>query len=197
MWALGCILAELLGMQAKSVKHYQDRVPLFPGKSCYPLSGDGIEDESGNSKEKEGLRLDQLSVIFDVIGSPTEADIKTLPEDSIQTYLRNLETKDPKDLRNVYPGADPNALSLLKEMLLFNPAQRITVQQSLSHPFFADIRNLKVEVLAQGMHPMSAEVENIGESSENLLENVLTEINFFAEKRKEKLKQMDNSVAGR
>lgn len=71
VWSLGCIFAELLSMQEVSVPSYQDRVPLFPGGSCYPLSGD-----TGTTGSDE--RLDQLSVIFSVIGMPSEEDLKSV-----------------------------------------------------------------------------------------------------------------------
>lgn len=38
IWAVGCIFAELLGMMKESAATYLDRKPLFPGKSCFPLS---------------------------------------------------------------------------------------------------------------------------------------------------------------
>ncbi len=65
------MVAELLSMQEGSVPTYQDRVPLFPGGSCYPLSGD-----TGASSSDE--RLDQLSVIFSVIGMPSEEDLMSI-----------------------------------------------------------------------------------------------------------------------
>ena len=40
MWSVGCIFAELLGMMKESAPTYLDRKPLFPGKSCFPLSPD-------------------------------------------------------------------------------------------------------------------------------------------------------------
>jgi len=40
MWSVGCIFAELLGMMKASAPTYLDRKPLFPGKSCFPLSPD-------------------------------------------------------------------------------------------------------------------------------------------------------------
>jgi len=40
MWSVGCIFAELLGMMKQSAPTYLDRKPLFPGKSCFPLSPD-------------------------------------------------------------------------------------------------------------------------------------------------------------
>lgn len=40
MWSVGCVFAELLGMMKESAATYLDRQPLFPGKSCFPLSPD-------------------------------------------------------------------------------------------------------------------------------------------------------------
>jgi mitogen-activated protein kinase 1/3 len=39
-WAIGCIFAELLGMMKENAPTFMDRKPLFPGKSCFPLSPD-------------------------------------------------------------------------------------------------------------------------------------------------------------
>ncbi len=38
MWSVGCIFAELLSMIKANAPTYLDRSPLFPGKSCFPLS---------------------------------------------------------------------------------------------------------------------------------------------------------------
>lgn len=38
IWAVGCIFAELLGMMKEHSPTFMDRKPLFPGKSCFPLS---------------------------------------------------------------------------------------------------------------------------------------------------------------
>ena len=38
IWAVGCIFAELLGMMRENAPTFMDRTPLFPGKSCFPLS---------------------------------------------------------------------------------------------------------------------------------------------------------------
>lgn len=40
VWSIGCIFAELLGMMKESAETFVDRKPLFPGKSCFPLSPD-------------------------------------------------------------------------------------------------------------------------------------------------------------
>ena len=74
IWSLGCIFAELLSMQEESVPTYQDRQPLFPGGSCYPLSQDPHSSNVSGSDE----RVDQLSVIFSVIGMPSDEDLKSV-----------------------------------------------------------------------------------------------------------------------
>lgn len=38
MWGAGCVFGELLQMTAENIPNYRDRKPLFPGKSCFPLS---------------------------------------------------------------------------------------------------------------------------------------------------------------
>lgn len=138
IWSLGCILAELLSMQEGSVPGYQDRTPLFPGGTCYPLSGEtGVADE----------RLDQLSVIFGVIGTPSKEDISAIGK--AHEYLQTLGTKPSKKLSELYPAADASALDLLSKMLRFNPHKRCTADEALEHDFFSDVRRKEMERTAR------------------------------------------------
>lgn len=57
-------------MQKDSFPTSQERNALFPGKSCFPLSAEKPSSYSD--------ALDQLNVIFDVIGTPSREDIKDL-----------------------------------------------------------------------------------------------------------------------
>lgn len=98
IWSLGCIFGELLSMQEGSVPTYQDRVPLFPGGSCYPLSGDHL-----SSKTDE--RLDQLSVIFSVIGMPSEEDLKSVGKVS-PSLLGRAQQDLPPSLTLVWDGTN-------------------------------------------------------------------------------------------
>lgn len=183
VWSAGCIFAELLGMQAENVKNYRDRVALFPGKSCYPLSDDHMDNEDKTSMfiEHNKDQVDQLSVIFDVIGSPSDKDIEEIESPNIRNFLRKVEKQDPVDFKEMYPGADPNAIDLLRLMLQFSPRNRVTVEQTLNHPFFQDVRNVSVETVA--IMPMSVDIETHGESPENLKSNVLAELECYSMRR--------------
>ena len=65
IWSLGCIFGELLTMMKENASTFVERRPLFPGKSCFPLSPGGDNPLKGMSESK---KTDQLGVIFDVIG---------------------------------------------------------------------------------------------------------------------------------
>ena len=136
IWSIGCIFAELLSMQEGNVPGYQDRKPLFPGGTCYPLSGEG-------DSIKADERLDQLSVIFSVIGSPSPEDIEAIGKAG--EYINALPKTNGKPYEVLYPAADPNALDLLKKMLQFNPARRVTAEEALEHEFFRGTRREELE----------------------------------------------------
>ena len=180
VWSAGCIFAELLGMQKENVQNYRDRVALFPGKSCYPLSDDHMDNEDKTSMfiEHNKDQVDQLSVIFDVIGSPSDPDIEEIESPNIKNFLRKVEKQNPVDFKDMYPGADAKAIDLLRLMLQFSPRNRVTVEQALGHPFFQDVRNLNVETVA--VMPMSVDIETLGESPENLKSNVLAELQCYS-----------------
>jgi mitogen-activated protein kinase 1/3 len=134
IWSLGCILAELFSMQEGSVPSYQDRTPLFPGGTCYPLSGEtGVTDE----------RLDQLSVIFGVIGTPSPEDVAAIGK--ANEYIKTLGKIKPKKLEDLFPSADPVALDLLQKMLKFNPKRRCTAEEALEHDFLKGVRRKEME----------------------------------------------------
>ncbi|ETV68562.1 CMGC/MAPK protein kinase, variant 2 [Aphanomyces astaci] len=91
MWSIGCIFGELLNMQAENCQHYLNRKPLFPGRSCTTLSP---TDTVTYKKE-----MDQLFVIFNVIGTPAEEDIAHMTK--FAPLLRQIPKKPPVNLHDV------------------------------------------------------------------------------------------------
>jgi mitogen-activated protein kinase 1/3 len=141
IWSVGCILAELLSMQDGNVPSYQDRKPIFPGGFCFPLSGEG-------DKIKKDDRMDQLNVIFKVIGTPPQEDIDAVGKAT--DYVKSLGKLEGVPFQKLFPVADPAALDLLRLMLQFNPAKRCTAEEALNHDFFKAIRRQEFEKVAEG-----------------------------------------------
>lgn len=117
---------------------FLDRKPLFPGRSCFPLSPGDDNPLSGMSESK---KTDQLGVIFNVIGtSEVETDCQFVSDPQAMDYLRSFEKREGIDLQEKYPGCPEEGIELLKRMIRFNPFNRITVYEALRHPFFDSIR---------------------------------------------------------
>ncbi|KAJ2779288.1 Cyclin-dependent kinase catalytic subunit [Coemansia javaensis] len=93
------------------------RRPLFPGDS----------------------EIDEIFKIFRIMGTPTEEiwpDLVTLPD-----YKPTFPKWQPKSLSALLPGLDADGIDLLKRMLAYDPARRISAKQALAHPYFNDIKS--------------------------------------------------------
>lgn len=175
VWSVGCIFAELLGMMKESAPTYLDRKPLFPGKSCFPLSPDRAAQE-----EKHGFPVsknDQLSVIFDVIGTPSEDDISFVTDGKAQEYLQTFRYTARGDLTGIYPGAGPEAIDLLNKILVFNPYFRLSIAECLDHEFFKKFRKPEKEL--DSTENIAFDWENEELDKDRLRELFLEEIDFF------------------
>lgn len=138
MWAVGCILAELLQMLTENCRNPHDRKPLFPGTSCFPLSA---KDPFAYND-----RLDQLNVIFEVIGTPSKIEIGALKNVKAQKYLLSIPKRSPQDWKKKFPGCSAHALDILRGLLQFDSRKRITVDHALAHPFLRNVRDQEAEV---------------------------------------------------
>jgi mitogen-activated protein kinase 1/3 len=135
VWAVGCIFAELLGMMKENAPTFMDRQPLFPGKSCFPLS-----PAKNPTEQRQGFPFsnqDQLAVIFAVVGTPSESDKSFVTDQKALEYLETFMHQPKTELATKYPGSSPEALDFLNRVLVFNPYFRINLEQCLEHPLFA------------------------------------------------------------
>ena len=138
VWSVGCVVAELLGMMKENAATYLDRKPLFPGKSCFPLSPDKHPQEKRNGFPFSSN--DQLNVIFDVLGTPNESDMSFVTDAKAIDYLGSFSKRDRKDLKEIYPAAGEDALDFLNKILTLNPYFRISVDELIQHPFMDKVR---------------------------------------------------------
>ena len=143
VWSVGCIFGELMMMIKEIAKTFMDRTPLFPGKSCFPLSPPGSKKVKVNEYGFPNEKADQLNIIFDVIGSPDEESMGFVSDPNAVLYLKSLSQKKKNKInfKNKFPGSSDESLDLLQKMLLFDPKKRITVQECLEHPFFKSVRD--------------------------------------------------------
>lgn len=77
--------------------------------------------------------MDQLTKIFHALGTPTESDWPGMT--SLPDYIQFKQF--PKvPLRQYFTAAGTDALSLLEQMLVFDPNRRWTTEECLGHSYF-------------------------------------------------------------
>ena len=180
VWSVGCIFAELLTMIKGNVSNFKERQPLFPGTSCFPLSP-GHKDTKQKVTISEG---DQLGVIFEIIGTPEEKDTKFIKNPTAIKYLKIFKPRSHIDLKAKFPATRDDALDLLNKMLIFNPSERITVDDCLEHPLFAGVRRKSSEKTMSNIIELPFENEkDLGE--DKLKELFIKEINYYKKLRDE------------
>lgn len=77
----------------------------------------------------------QIDLILNVIGSPTPADLFEISSTRSREYLKSLPFKRRQKFKEMFPMANPLALSLMERCLAFSPKNRITVEQALEHEY--------------------------------------------------------------
>ena len=78
-------------------------------------------------------------MIFNLLGTPSKEDVSFLADEKYLNYLAKFPSRPPTDLREKFPASAPEGLDILSKMLNFNPNERQTVDELLSHPYFNDI----------------------------------------------------------
>ena len=141
MWGIGCIVGELFAMLKQNSATFLDRKPLFPGKSCFPLSPD-----QNPNKILNGFPIasgDQLSMIFSLLGTPSDADKSFVTDQKALEYLDTFKFIPRADFAMKFPGCSAEAVDFLNKMLVFNPHFRMTLEDAIKHPFLDNVRTEK------------------------------------------------------
>eukprot|EP00419_Tripos_fusus_P059012 CAMPEP_0172929850 /NCGR_PEP_ID=MMETSP1075-20121228/218693_1 /TAXON_ID=2916 /ORGANISM="Ceratium fusus, Strain PA161109" /LENGTH=439 /DNA_ID=CAMNT_0013791155 /DNA_START=1 /DNA_END=1321 /DNA_ORIENTATION=- len=155
VWSVGCIFAELLGMLEGT--KIQDRGPLFPGSSCFPLSPD--HKHKTDYKYHTRGKHDQLNMIFNLLGTPTDKHVAQFERDDAKRYIRCFAERAGEGFASKFPHVDSATLELLEMTLRFCPQERATVASVLDHPIFSEIRDEGRETKASSFVSLSFEKE--------------------------------------
>ncbi|KAF7343430.1 Pkinase-domain-containing protein [Mycena venus] len=85
---------------------------------------------------------DQLMHIMKILGTPSHQQLAKMLKDSPEIVLNREFPQLPKiNLAQVLPKASPAALDLLERLLKFDPSERISAADALSHPYFTETTN--------------------------------------------------------
>ncbi|XP_061424827.1 extracellular signal-regulated kinase 2-like isoform X3 [Lethenteron reissneri] len=89
--------------------------------------------------------LNQIERIMSVIPPPSKEDVLAIKSEYGGSVLEKMG-RQRQSLESLLPNAPPNALDLLKRLLVFNPEKRLTAEEALSHPYVAQFHNPQTEL---------------------------------------------------
>jgi serine/threonine protein kinase len=86
--------------------------------------------------------IDQLFKIFRVLGTPTEDSFPGVS--NFPDYKPTFPKWRSQALARLVPSLDENGLDLLRQMVCYDPAKRISSKAAMTHPYFDDLDKLSL-----------------------------------------------------
>ena len=93
-----------------------------------------------------------MNLIFKVVGSPSYATVMSMCSSNAaaQRFLNGVTKTVGVNFWELFPGADPGALDLLRTLLAFDPKERASAADALRHPYFAGLHDAEDEPVFHG-----------------------------------------------
>ncbi|XP_047460168.1 mitogen-activated protein kinase 15 isoform X2 [Mugil cephalus] len=86
--------------------------------------------------------INQIEKIMSAIPHPTPEDILAIKSEYGSSVIQRMLLKPQVPLEDLLqPSVPPDALDLLRGLLVFNPDKRLTAEQALKHPYVARFHN--------------------------------------------------------
>jgi len=105
--------------------------------------------------------VDQLSKIFEIMGTPRGDDLKCIQSERPREYVLKLPFKAKQPLEKMFPDADQLVLDLLDKLLCFDPSKRLTASESLAHPYFGEYHDPDDEPVCDEPFKFKVELDNL------------------------------------
>jgi len=127
--------------------------PLFPGRDYH----------------------DQLSIILDILGTPSIDDFYAITSQRSREYIRALPFRKKKNFQTLFPNASPLAIDFLEKCLTFSPKRRIEVGEALQHPYLAPYHDPQDEPTADPIDPSFFDFDNGEHTRKEALKELIYE----------------------
>ncbi|CAM9221533.1 unnamed protein product, partial [Ectocarpus fasciculatus] len=83
--------------------------------------------------------IDQLSRIFDVIGSPNALEVAHIENQEALKFLDSQKKKKKVQFHKLFAGVPTPAIALIDGMLQFDPSNRRVINEILLSPYFTNV----------------------------------------------------------
>ena len=74
-------------------------------------------------------------MIATLLGTPSQEFITAIEDEKARSFMENIPRKTGVNFETHFKDANPQAIDLLRKMLVIDPEKRITVEEALKHPY--------------------------------------------------------------
>ncbi|KIR62502.1 CMGC/MAPK protein kinase [Cryptococcus bacillisporus CA1873] len=124
--------------------------------------------------------IEQMTLILETVGTPDEETMARVASEKALLFLKTLPTYEKKDLRSIFPHADPLAVDLTDQLLEFDHTRRIDVPTALKHAYVDKYHDPEDEPSCDKIFDKWEEVESLS-TIEELKAAITREIKEFRE----------------
>jgi serine/threonine protein kinase len=89
--------------------------------------------------------MHQLEEIIGVLGTPNDESLAFITNSMAKRAIIQLPRRQRRPFSELFRGCNEQAVGLLERMLVFDPRERCTVDEALSHPYFKPLHDANEE----------------------------------------------------
>ncbi|XP_023230436.1 mitogen-activated protein kinase 14-like isoform X2 [Centruroides vittatus] len=93
--------------------------------------------------------IDQLLQIMSLVGTPDDSLLEKIMSEEARNYIRSLPVIQKKDFKEVFKGANADAIDLLEKMLELDADRRPTATEALAHAYLVQYADPNDEPVAE------------------------------------------------
>jgi serine/threonine protein kinase len=93
--------------------------------------------------------LNQIERVLKCTGMPSQEDIDAMNSPHCTKIFATIPPTKKTSLESVFPTAAEDAIDLMKNLLKFNPSDRLNVEEALEHPYVSQFHNIDNEPICK------------------------------------------------
>jgi len=131
----------------------------------------------------------QLELIIEMIGVPNKHTIEKFCGGKVPEFIKNASLNknyDTDEFKERFKGIDDTAMDLLKKMLIFDPSERITITEAISHDFFHDLHCEEDEPTTNPVDAYDFDFEKYELTIDELKNEIFEEISLYHSSKTQK-----------
>ncbi len=118
-------------------------------------------------------------MITKLLGNPTPKLVSKIDNEKNKEFVQSLPKREGKDFKAFFQGANENAIDLLQKMLVYDPEDRITVEQALAHPYLKQLHFPDDEPTTEPVSAFDFDFEKYSLSKEDFKDLMYDEILLY------------------